>query len=97
MITTKNISMYVQELKTKILDEASSVCMTLWYYINIKQVLTWWSCLKLIKEKFEVANDYKLTNPAFFDTTRLGNFYIALVSSSNASRRINTQGPFSWK
>ena len=41
MITTKNISMYVQELKTKILDEASSVCMTLWYYINIKQVLTW--------------------------------------------------------
>ena len=61
------------------------------------KILTWSSSLKLIQEKFEIAHDHKLPDPAFFDASWFGNLHIPFVCGAYSSCWINAQRPFSWK
>lgn len=47
--------------------------------------------VEVVQEELEVANDNELAYPAFLDTTHLGYFDVALVSSTNTTRWINAQ------
>ena len=49
--------------------------------------------MKLVKEKFEVTNNHKLSLPPFLDSSWLGNFDITLIGCSNSPGWINTQRP----
>lgn len=48
----------------------------------------------VVQEEFKVANDDKLTEPAFLDAAGLGHFDVALVGRSNAAGRIDAQRSF---
>ena len=47
--------------------------------------------MKLVKEKFEVTNNNKLSLPPFLNPTRLWNLHVTLICSSNASGRVNAK------
>ncbi len=59
--------------------------------IQVKRTLTWCGRLKLVKEKFEIANNDKLSGPALLHAARFGNLDVTLVGCSNAASRINAQ------
>ena len=67
-----------------------------WSSLNLKK-LTWCSRLKLVKEKFEIADDDELSGPALLDAAGFWHFDVAFVGRADAASRINAQRTFSWK
>lgn len=64
-------------------------------HINRRKSIPIWR--DIIQKKFKITDNNKLTGPALLNSSGFGNFDIAFIRSTNASRRINTQRPFSWK